>query len=468
MSRSDWTTWTLTSVIFCLATASSLAGPPLPATPTATPSLDSSASPGLGAGTAETRLATLEAELTRLHRSELENARRQQILAEEVRKLREAATVPEAPSLQSANGMGPAASKVYQAQRGLSIGGYGQGWLSMLGASGSKNQADLKRVVLYTGYKFDDRLVLNSELEFEHATTEGAGSVSVEFAQLDWLVSPELNFRAGLLLAPIGLLNETHEPLFYHGNERPEVERKVIPTTWRENGIGLFGKLGDTWEYRAYLMGSLAARDFASGGLADGRQAGSKAVAEDWSVALRLDCHLTPELTLGGSLFSGDQGQGAVLAQDAAGTLAKPGAHLLLREGHLQYRRGGLQLRALGVVAELDEAEVLSRALALRGQGPVGSRLSGAYAEVAYDLMPHLNPASGASLDLYLRREAYDTLDQVAVGFADDPSQDVRVTTVGLDYKPEPRLVIKLDHRNFSSGKGIRPSEVNLGFGWVF
>jgi hypothetical protein len=420
------------------------------------------------ASDAETRLTALEAELARLQRSELENARRQQILSEELRKLRESAAVPEEPPLGEAHGMGPAASKVYRAQRGLSIGGYGQGWLSMLGGSGSKNQADLKRLVLYTGYKFSDKLVLNSELEFEHATTEETGSVSVEFAQLDYLRSPELSFRAGLLLAPVGFVNEVHEPLFYHGNERPEVERKLIPTTWRENGFGIFGKLGDTWEYRAYLMGSLAAKDFVSGGLAAGRQAGSRSVVEDWSAALRLDCHLTPEFTLGGSLFSGDQGQGSAFAQDAAGTLARPSAHLNLREVHAQYRSGGLQLRALGVVAELDDADVLSRALALRGLGPVGSRLSGAYAEAAYDLMPHLNRSSNASLEVYFRREAYDTLDRVAAGFADDPSQDVRVSTLGLDYKPEPRVVLKLDHRSFSAGRGVRPSEVNLGFGWVF
>lgn len=468
MIRTQWAGLTASIVFLGLSAARLPAGQFEPGRLETVPPVENASRPAALAGNAESRLASLEAELVRLQRSELENARRQQILTEEVRKLREAATVPVAPALQAAHGMGPAASKVYQAERGLSIGGYGQGWLSMLGGTGSKNQADLKRLVLYTGYKFSDKLVLNSEVEFEHATTEETGSVSVEFAQLDYLRSPELSFRAGLLLAPIGFVNETHEPLFYHGNERPEVERKLIPTTWRENGLGIFGKLGDTWEYRAYLMGSLAAKQFASGGLAAGRQAGSRSVVEDWSAALRIDCHLTPELTLGGSLFSGDQGQGSAFAQDAAGTLARPGAHLTLKEVHAQYRSGGLQLRALGVVSDLDEADVLSRALALRGLGPVGSRLSGAYAEAAYDLMPHLDPSSSASLDLYLRKETYDTLDRVAAGFADDPSQDVRVTTVGLDYKPDPRLVFKLDHRNFSAGKGVRPSEVNLGFGWVF
>ena len=50
------------------------------------------------------------------------------------------------------------------------------------------------RVILYAGYKFNDRVVFNSELEFEHATTgagdDEKGEVSVEFAYLDETLNP--------------------------------------------------------------------------------------------------------------------------------------------------------------------------------------------------------------------------------------------------------------------------------------
>ena len=68
--------------------------------------------------------------------------------------------------------------------------------------------------VLYFGYKFNDRFLFNSEIEFEHGSTEDDGEVSVEFAYLDYLWRKPLNVRAGLLLLPLGFVNELHEPSY--------------------------------------------------------------------------------------------------------------------------------------------------------------------------------------------------------------------------------------------------------------
>jgi hypothetical protein len=92
--------------------------------------------------------------------------------------------------------------------------------------------------VLYAGYKFTDRILFNTEIEFEHGSTEENGSVSVEFATLDFLIRDEVNARGGLVLLPVGFLNEIHEPPFYYGTHRPDVEEVILPTTWREVGAG--------------------------------------------------------------------------------------------------------------------------------------------------------------------------------------------------------------------------------------
>ena len=73
-----------------------------------------------------------------------------------------------------------------------------------------------------------------AEIEFEHATTgstqsSGDGSVSVEFAQLDFMWKDWANVRAGLLLVPMGFINQINEPPFYFGVHRPEVERVHYP-----------------------------------------------------------------------------------------------------------------------------------------------------------------------------------------------------------------------------------------------
>ena len=42
------------------------------------------------------------------------------------------------------------------------------------------------------------------------------------------------NARAGLMLIPMGLVNEQHEPTAALGVRRPDVEDVIIPSTWRE------------------------------------------------------------------------------------------------------------------------------------------------------------------------------------------------------------------------------------------
>ncbi|HSG41478.1 MAG TPA: hypothetical protein VLE27_17685, partial [Thermoanaerobaculia bacterium] len=118
--------------------------------------------------------------------------RRLEILAGEIEKMNigEAATAD-----QSTYGLGPAASKIYRAERGVSIGGYGELRYQDFDSDRSSD-FDLLRAILYFGYKWNDRWVFNSEVEYEHAGEE----VALEFAYLDYLWRPEANLRAGLVL----------------------------------------------------------------------------------------------------------------------------------------------------------------------------------------------------------------------------------------------------------------------------
>src|SRR5690606_5504586 len=117
------------------------------------------------------------------------------------------------------------------------------------------------------------------EIEFEHASTGQGGEVSVEFAYLDYLATPHLGVRAGMVLVPMGFVNELHEPTTFLGTTRPLTESTIIPTTWRENGAGVFGDIGD-FSYRAYVIngldavggGSSRAGGFSAAGLRGGRQ----------------------------------------------------------------------------------------------------------------------------------------------------------------------------------------------------
>jgi hypothetical protein len=331
-------------------------------------------------------------------------------------------------------------------------------------AEGTKDTADLERAVLYFGYKFNESILFNSEIEYEHATTgEGAeekGEVSVEFAYLDFFLNPLVNARAGLVLTPMGFINEIHEPTTFHGNARPEVERRIIPASWREVGVGLFGEILPGLQYRMYGISGLKAEEFSSSGIRDGRQSGSKAIAEDLAFTGRLDYSpdFVPGLLVGGSMYLGNSGQGDTFGGQNVDAFTQ------LYEGHLQYHYKGLEVRALGAWGHVDDALQLSQA---KGE-TIGKSNYGWYVEAAYDVLPLIWPSTTQYLAPFFRYEQFDTIAEAPAGFADNPDFDKRIYQVGLDYKPIPNVVIKADYRNWDSEGKKLPDEFNLGVGFMF
>ncbi|HEY8035112.1 MAG TPA: hypothetical protein VIF37_05945 [Methylobacter sp.] len=406
--------------------------------------------------------------------------RKTDVLSQEVEKLRTNLSIPEEAKYKSAYGMGPAASKVYSAGKGLSIGGYGEGnYSAKVGDKGSSNDsADMARMVLYAGYKFTDRILFNSELEFEHASTgegsESKGEVSVEFASLDFFIDKRANVRAGLVLMPMGLVNRIHEPLFYFGNHRPEVEQRIIPSTWREMGAGLFGAITPELTYTAYVVNGLDATGFTSDGIREGRGGGSNAKAENFGYVARVDYDPTalPGVTVGGSAYVGNSGQNQMFAGQKADVFTQ------LYEAHVQWKYRGLEFRTLGSWGHIGNADLVTAANIARN-GPVdadhpnagqivGSQNYGFYTELGYDVLPLLWQDTTQYLAPFFRYEKLNTMAKAPSGYAIDPTRDWQIYQVGLQYKPIPNVVIKADYRNYIAKQGQLPDDFNLGFGFIF
>ena len=410
------------------------------------------------------KTATIEPQTaTKTPLSEIKTLERKtDVLTQEVEKLRTNLTIPDEVQYKSAYGLGPAASKVYQVGKGLSIGGYGEAnYQARVGDKGSsKDNADFERMVLYAGYKFTDNILFNSELEFEHGSTEKGGSVSVEFAALDFFIDPMANVRAGMVLMPMGFVNLIHEPPFYFGNNRPEVERQILPSTWRDVGVGLFGEVLPNLTYTAYVVNGLDAANFNADGIRSGRQQGSQATAENLAFVGRLDYapSVVPGLSFGGSAYAGNSGQN----QPFAGK--KADAFTQLYEGHVQWKYRGLEFRTLGSWGHIDDAGVLSAA---KGQ-TIGEENYGWYSEAGYDILPLLNANTTQYLAPFFRYEQLDTIARAPVGFSDDEAKNKKIYQFGLQYKPIPNVVIKADYRNFMAKKGSLPDDFNLGFGFIF
>ncbi len=393
-----------------------------------------------------------------------ELARRLDLLAQELEDVRlgEALAPPVADTPQE--GLGPAASKIYRTRSGVSIGGYAEAIYTHYAESrddgspaGKSDTFDFLRAVFYFGYKFDDDWLFNSEIEFEHATTGQAGQASVEFAYLEYQHSPELHFRVGMVLVPMGFVNELHEPTTFLSADRPRIERVIMPSTWRENGVGVTGTLGEVLEYRVYLLTSLDAAGFTAGGLRGGRQSASKAKAEDLAAVGRVDWRGLPGVLAGVSAWTGEAGQDLGI-----------GARTTIFEGHLEWRQRGLRFRLLGVAATVDDAAALNGALGLGGNQGIGEDLRGWYAELGYDILTLLAEGGTASLTPFLRYESWDTQATVPAGFAADPASDGEILTVGLAWQPIPQVIFKLDLQNEDNGAGTAIDTIHAAAGLVF
>jgi len=155
---------------------------------------------------------------------------------------------------------------------GLKLGMYGEfnfGYQQNPAANGQwQLGADLARVVLLPNYKFNDNIIFNAEIEFEHAGTafdnddKLHGTAEIEQAYVDFLINPYFNVRApGIDLVPVGYTNLYHEPTLFYSVRRPEIPNGLgnglIPTTWASPATSLHGKILDNLNYQFQVSSSL-------------------------------------------------------------------------------------------------------------------------------------------------------------------------------------------------------------------
>jgi hypothetical protein len=322
---------------------------------------------------------------------------------------------------------------------------------------------DFRRFVLLFGHSFSDRLKFWSELEVEHAFVEGAeerGELELEQAYVDFLVHPALSFRGGMLLTPMGIINERHEPPSYYGVLRPQVDTVIIPSTWFDTGAGIFGDLGRGFSYKFYAMSPLNAAGFtAEEGLRGGRQKGSQSFLQDWAQALRVEYRGLPRLVLGTSFWNGRTGFEL--------RNVNPAVRMVEFDG--RYRWNRLEFRGEYASAFLTRAGELNFAVERQtGINPnLAREMRGFYLEAAAHLLPR---ASRYDLVGFARYENFDTQHRMPRGYVPLKQFDRSLWTLGGSFYPHPDIALKADYqilRNRSAVVGA-PNQFNLGLGWWF
>jgi hypothetical protein len=264
------------------------------------------------------------------------------------------------------------------------------------------------------------------------------------------------------VLVPVGFVNENHEPIFFYGVFRPKVDRSLIPTTWNQNGVGIYGDLGPV-RYKAYFLTGLDAfgpEPLQASSWIRNARTGASGPARTFAGVAQLTADVGPA-TFGASFYGGDAGQGATTA---TGERISP--TVLLGEVHALVAWKGLQARGLAAWGSLGDAGLVSAALGLSGAQVIGSEAWGAYVEVGYDVLTLLG--SSMSLSPFLRFEALNTQAGVPAGGVQDPALNQRVLTAGLDFKPIPQVVVKADWQQTSSDAPGSLQQWDLGLGFVF
>ncbi len=324
------------------------------------------------------------------------------------------------------------------------IGGYGELHYNRLNnekSGGSdRNEIDLHRAILFVGHEFSDKIRFWSELEVEHAQAgdgKSGGEVSMEQAYLEFDLNENLSSRAGVLLVPAGILNETHEPNTFYGVERNPVENKIIPTTWREGGASLNGRFGEGWSFDLMAHSGFNTNAGKNYAVRNGRQSVRESTADDLAYTGRVKWTGIPGVELAMTAqYQTDMTQSSD---------ANAGSATLI-ETHVIANRGPFGLRALYATWDLN------------GSGPksVGAdEQTGWYIEPSFKITPKVG--------VFAR---YNVWDNQAGNSTDTEFKQV---DIGVNYWPHPDVVIKADYQNQDSPTGQNEFDgFNVGVGYQF
>ena len=350
-----------------------------------------------------------------------------------------------------------------------SVGGYGELHLNLIKPEGevAAGRLDLHRFVLFIAHNFNDRFRFYSELELEHAfvaDSDGVaipGSFQVEQAFIDWRIlkgdSEALYVRAGVVLVPMGIINQWHEPPIFNGVERPFVDRVIIPTTWREGGAGIWGEPIEGLRYEFYVVGGLDASGFSgSSGLRGGRLKVTQAVLNGPAFTGRIEWEPILGMVVGLAPYFGLAGPKQLDVNVRVSGIA----------ADWRIRRKGFESRAVLAYFHVSDTDAL-RTIPVGELEPVstvGSDLFGVYGELGYNVIGSVD--TEMELVPFVRLDYYDTTFEESNPVFDLPA--FLVPTVGFSYRPIPQIALKFDYQALLASFGPSENRWNVGMGWMF
>lgn len=372
--------------------------------------------------------------------------------------------------------------QVEQSKHRLTIGGYGEAVGSRMFYSNNYKrytnadlykddkgfgQFDLPHVVIYLGYDFGKGWSLGTEIEFEHGGTESAveveeeetgeyesevergGEVALEQFWLQKSFSRALNLRLGHMVVPVGGTNNSHMPTEFFTVYRPEGENTIMPCTWHETGVSLWGHVGD-WRYEAMFIAGLDADRFGNKGwIHDG--AGSPyefKMATAYAGAVRIDNHSIKGLRLSLSGYLGNSANNTLNAtgkyKGLHGTVAI-GAFDFLYNDHNFIARGNFDYGHLSNSLEITTANMSTRADSPSPKTNIGEAAIAMGIEAGYDIFSQISSMRNREQKFYIfgRYDYYDSMFKTVKNMTDEKMWSRQKVTAGVNYYPIPQIAIK-------------------------
>lgn len=339
------------------------------------------------------------------------------------------------------------------------LSGYGEAKYS-LDTRRKNSEASLSRVVLFVGHKFNKNISLFTELELEDALVVGQtgdeagigkGGISMEQAFLKFNLNPTTYIVAGLFIPRIGIINENHLPTTFNGVDRPFLEQLLIPSTWREIGVGIYGGVKSIagLNYSFSVVNGLNSARFANGtGIRDGRQLGSAATGSGLGASGSLlyyinDFRLQASAYIGGS--TGVEKRVADSLHLNSGPFGNP---VILGELDAQYNKDAWSVRAIYAGINIPDAANINLAYA----NNTAKTMYGGYAELAYDLL-YQQYKGEKRLSVFGRYENMNLSATMPANGLKNAANTQQYIVGGITYKPIRGVAVKADYVHLITGE---------------
>ncbi len=358
----------------------------------------------------------------------------------------------------------------------------------------SHGRFDVPHAVVYLSYDFGKGWTMSSEIEFEHTgvgsaieqefeeageweqEVEKGGEVELEQFWIQKSFSRAANIRLGHLVVPVGLNNAHHEPLNYFTVYRPEGENTILPSTWHDTGISLWGRKG-SFKYQLMMVAGLDAFKFNRDGWIHAG-AGSSfeyKVANKYGFAIRLDNYSLPGLRIGISGYYGnsmhntqphDMENEGNINKKLTGTVAIGSVDFTLNRFNWIVRGQA----DYGYVSDAADINTIKRTRARISNSPYSSMPFAKNAmalgiEAGYDVFSQIEKLRADNRKLYVfgRFEKYNSY----IPSGDQQKYEFTSKTRfvgGLNYYPVPQIALKAEYsyRKLKSQYNNEPS-INIG-----